>query len=184
MFPLKYNTANQVIPLGPTLDSTDGDTEVTSGTISNTDIWIWKNGATSIVNKNSGGATHMQNGLWYTTLDATDTNTYGPIKIYVHESGSLYLLQECVVMNVSAYNKLFSSTGFVDFDPTDTLAEDYAADGSAVNLIQGIYELLSLLGEYEKSGATMSYKKRDGSTEAFQSTLDSASLPTSHTRSS
>lgn len=108
--PLKYATAGQEIPLGYFLDSSDGDTEETP-TIANTDIKLWKSGATSLANKNSGGATQMSGGLYYCVLDATDTNTYGPLVVYLHKSGSLVLKQECWVMNPDAYDALFAANG-------------------------------------------------------------------------
>ena len=74
MLALKQSTASQEVPLGYFLDNTDGDTEETGLTIANTDIKIWKNGATTLANKNSGGATHISNGIYYCVLDATDTN--------------------------------------------------------------------------------------------------------------
>ena len=68
MIELRQSTAGQEVPLGYFVDSTDGDTEETGLTISNTDIKIWKWGATTLANKNSGGATHISNGIYYATL--------------------------------------------------------------------------------------------------------------------
>ena len=45
---LKQSTASQEVPLGIFVDSGDGDTEEPSLTISNTDIKIWKTGATTL----------------------------------------------------------------------------------------------------------------------------------------
>lgn len=111
MFPLKYNTASQEVPLGRFLDSTDGDTEETGLTIANTDIKLWKSGATTLASKNSGGATHIANGVYYATLDATDTNTYGPMKVLVHVSGALDIELPCMVMNADAYDALLAANG-------------------------------------------------------------------------
>lgn len=111
---LKQSTASQEIPLGYFLDSTDGDTEEASLTIANTDIKLWKNGATTLANKNSGGATHMANGIYFTTLDATDTNTVGPMVIFVHVSGALTVRLECHVYEEAIFDALFgaSAAGF------------------------------------------------------------------------
>ena len=86
---LKQSTASQEIPLGYFVDSTDGNTEKTAPTIANTDIKLWKAGATTLANKNSGGATHISNGIYYATLDSTDTNTLGPLVVFVHVTGAL-----------------------------------------------------------------------------------------------
>jgi len=52
---LKQSTASQEIPLGVFVDETDGKTAETGLTIANTDIKLWKTGATTLANKNSGG---------------------------------------------------------------------------------------------------------------------------------
>ena len=91
MIVLRQSTDGQEIPLGKFVDSTDGDTEETGLTIANTDIKLWKFGATSMANKNSGGGTHMANGEYYCVLDATDSNTLGAMKVSVHVAGALYV---------------------------------------------------------------------------------------------
>lgn len=118
---LKHSTASQVIPLGFYLDSTDGNTAETGLTIANTDLWIWKEGATSLVNKNSGGATHMQNGVFYTTLDATDSNTKGKIKIFTHIAGALVVVWEGLVVPVATYDALVTN-GLNDIAATDVVS--------------------------------------------------------------
>lgn len=110
MIYLKQSTASQEVPLGRFVDSTDGDSEETGLTINNTDIKIWKNGATTLANKNSGGATHIANGIYYAVLDATDTNTLGPLKIFVHVSGARPVELECAVLTAGAYDEHFSHT--------------------------------------------------------------------------
>ncbi len=107
---LKQSTASQEIPLGYFLDSTDGDSEETALTINNTDIKIWKNGATTLANKNSGGATHISNGVYYATLDATDTDTVGPMVIFVHVSGALTVRLECHVYEEAIYDALYGAS--------------------------------------------------------------------------
>ena len=112
MIPLLQSTAGQEIPLGYFLDSTNGDTEETGLTIANTDIKLWKNGATTLANKNSGGATHISNGIYYCVLDATDTNTLGGMVVFVHVSGALSVKVECEVMATNAFNTLYGADMF------------------------------------------------------------------------
>lgn len=102
--PLKQSTASQEVPLGPFVDATDGVTQETALTISNTDIKIWKSGATTLADKNSGGATHISNGIYYAVLDATDTDTLGPLVIFVQESGALPVRLECVVLTANNFD--------------------------------------------------------------------------------
>lgn len=106
---LKQSTASQEIPLGPFVDDADGDTQMTALTIANTDIQIWKTGSTSFDDKNSGGATHRENGRYTCVLDATDTDTVGPMIVYVHVADALPVKQECVVLPANIFDSMFSS---------------------------------------------------------------------------
>lgn len=106
---LRQSTASQEIPIGPFLDDTDGKTQETALSIANTDIKIWKTGATSEVSKNSGGATHMANGRYYMTLDATDTNTLGQMEINVHVTGALPCKVCVCILSATIYDDLFST---------------------------------------------------------------------------
>lgn len=111
---LRQSTASQEIPLGKFVDSTDGDTAETGLTIANTDIKLWKSGATSLVDKNSGGATHMAGGEYYTVLDATDSNTLGPMKVSVHVSGALPVQVWCLVLPANVYDSLVAGSDLLD----------------------------------------------------------------------
>lgn len=107
---LRQSTASQEIPLGYFVDSTDGNTEETALTINNTDIKIWKTGATTLANKNSGGGTHISNGIYYATLDATDTDTIGSLVVFCHITGALAIRVECVVLDEAVYDELFGTS--------------------------------------------------------------------------
>lgn len=107
---LRKSTASQEIMLGPFLDSTDGDTEMPSLTIANTDIHIWLVGSSTLNHKNSGGATYVSNGLYSAVLDATDTGSVGSMKIFVHVSGALPVELECAVLSTSEYDDKFGTT--------------------------------------------------------------------------
>ena len=107
---LRESTASQEISLGYFLDSTDGDTEETGLTIANTDIKIRKHGGTTLNNKNSGGATHISNGVYQCTLDATDTNTTGQMEVYVHVSGALAVKSTFTVLTATAFDALTTGT--------------------------------------------------------------------------
>lgn len=117
---LRQSTASQEVPLGYFVDSTDGNTEETALTIANTDIKIWKTGATTLANKNSGGGTHISNGVYYAVLDATDTNTIGPMVLFVHVSGALAVRVECCVLDEAVYDVLFGTTAISTYAGADT----------------------------------------------------------------
>jgi hypothetical protein len=115
---LKQSTASQEIPLGYFVDSTDGNTEETALTIANTDIKLWKAGATTLANKNSGGGTHISNGIYYAVLDATDTDTLGSMIVFVHVSGALPVRVECVVLAANVYDSLIGGGDLLQVDAT------------------------------------------------------------------
>lgn len=103
---LRQSTASQEILLGTFLDSTDGVTPETALTIANTDIKLFKKGATAEVSKNSGGATHIASGRYYAVLDATDTDTTGLLEINVSVAGALPVRREFMVLAISVYTAL------------------------------------------------------------------------------
>lgn len=142
---LRYNTASQEVPLGQFVDSTDGDTEESGLTIANTDIKLWKTGATTLASKNSGGATYISNGVYYAVLDATDTNTLGPLVIFVHVSGALSIKQDCVVLPANVYDSMIVGTEWLTVDPNAVV--------------------------WSISGTTLTVKKPDGTTTAYTKTL-------------
>ena len=141
---LKQSTASQEIPLGYFVDSTDGNTEETALSIANTDIKLWKAGATTLANKNSGGATHISNGIYYAVLDSTDTNTLGPLVIFVHVAGALPVRLECDVLPANVYESLVTGTEWL--------------------------EATTLRNDVTISGATITVRKTDGSTTQYTKT--------------
>jgi hypothetical protein len=113
---LRYNTDSQEVVFGIFVDSTDGNTEETGLTIANTDIKIWKTGATTLANKNSGGATHISNGIYYAVFDATDTNTLGSGKAFIHVSGALYCILEFCVLPQKVYDSMIAGSDNLEVD--------------------------------------------------------------------
>jgi hypothetical protein len=106
---LRQSTDGQIIPLGPFLSSTDFNTELTSLTIINTNIHIWRSGASTLPVCHASGATHIANGVYYVTLDATDTAVVGGIKIYVHVTGALPVSYEASILSGAVYDSIFGS---------------------------------------------------------------------------
>lgn len=116
-----------------------------SDRIANIDIKLWKNGATTLASKNSGGATYISNGVYHATLDATDTGTLGPMVVFVHVAGSLAVRLECCVYPANVYDALIAGT---DWLPTT-----------------------SLLADFTISGGTLTVRKQDGTTTQFTKTI-------------
>ena len=94
---LRQSTASQEISLGQFLDDADGNTEENGLTIANTDIKIRKGGGTTLINKTSGGATVISNGVYSAVLDATDTDTAGQLEVEVHAASGHPALQRVVL---------------------------------------------------------------------------------------
>ena len=118
MIYLKQSTASQEILIGPFVDATDGVTAETGLTIANTDIKIHKAGATTLADKNSGGATHISGGLYYAVLDATDTNTLGSGQIHVSVSGALPCKVDFTVLPANIYDSMIAGTDLFDVSVT------------------------------------------------------------------
>lgn len=169
MIYLKQSTASQEIPLGYFLDSTDGNTEETALTIANTDIKIWKTGATTLANKNSGGATHISNGIYYATLDATDTNTLGPMVIFVHVSGALVVRLECCVLAANVYDSLIGATDQLQVD-----AIQISGDATAADNLELDYDGTG----YNKSNSTIGTCTTNTDMRGTDSALLASSAPT------
>lgn len=106
--PLKVSTANQVVIIGPFLNSTDGVTAVNT-TITNNDIKIYKHNATTAANKNAAGATHIAGGFYHATLDDTDTNAYGRMVLSCTMNGALPVWHEFHVHNAVWFDSLYGT---------------------------------------------------------------------------
>lgn len=183
---LKQSTAGQEVPLGYFVDSTDGNTEETALTINNTDIKLWKTGATTLASKNSGGATHISNGVYYATLDATDTNTLGSMVIFVHVTGSLSVKLDCMVLAANVYDSLIGGGDTLDVNTTTFLGETtlnavvdaiFKRDLSAItgeaarSLLNAVRKLRN---KWAISGSTLTVYKEDDTTSAFTEALTTA----------
>jgi hypothetical protein len=106
---LKQSTATTLL-LGPFVDDTDGKTAETALTISQGDVLLWKEGGTTLAQKNeSTSCTHRSNGLYTCPINTTDTNTLGVLVVSVHESGALPIKQEYMVVPANVWDSLFGS---------------------------------------------------------------------------
>lgn len=127
MWLFRQSTASQEFPLGPFLDSGDGNTQETALTIANTDIKILKAGATAEVSKNSGGATHIANGRYYAVADATDTDTLGSMRISVHVAGALVVWLDCCVLTAEVYDSLIAGSDKLQVDQRELVGDTQSA---------------------------------------------------------
>ena len=81
--------------------------------------------------------------------------------------------------------KVVAGAGGVGFRQdvlTQALAESYSADGAEATAAQALYLIMQRLTEFAISGATITVNALDGATPVAALTLDSATAPTSSTR--
>lgn len=188
--PLKQSTASQEIILGYFLDTTDGNTAETGLTIANTDIRLWKHGTTGTVSKNSGGATHISDGLYYCILDDTDTDTLGSLIVFAHVTGSLAIRTECIVYPANVYDSLFAGTDALDVNVvgiTGTTANVIAdhtirrgfanaadsSDGDTKAFRSLLGAIAKLVNKIEASGGTLTIYEEDDTTSLGTQTITS-----------
>lgn len=125
---LQYAVDSQEVPLGPFVDATDGNTEKNGLTIANTDIKIWKNTASALVSKNSGGAASMgAQGAYFTTFDHIDTSNLGPGVAFVHVTGALPVRVEFEVVTPAAYLQQTAAPGYA-IAPSGIAADSFTDD--------------------------------------------------------
>lgn len=105
---LKQSTSVDV-PIGPFVDSVDGVTAETGLTITQPDIRLKKNAAAWAQKNAVQTLTHEENGNYEVTLDATDTNTLGLLRLHVAESGALPVWEEFLVVPANVWDSLFST---------------------------------------------------------------------------
>lgn len=105
---LKQSTSVDV-PIGPFVDSTDGFTAETALTLTQPDIRLKKNGAAWAQKNAAQTLSHEENGYYEVTLDATDTNTLGLLRLAVNESGALPIFEDFVVVTANVWDTWFST---------------------------------------------------------------------------
>lgn len=184
MWDLRQSTASQEIPLGPFVDSTDGDTNKTGLTIANTDIKLWKTGATTAVSKNSGGATHDADGVYYAVLDATDTNTIGPLAVNVHVAGALAVTLYCRVLDEAIYDQLYGTSAIGGTDvssdvaaikaKTDNLPSDPADASDIASSFSTVNGKLDAIDDYVDTEIAAIKAKTDQLTFTTPNVVDAA----------
>ncbi len=97
------------LPVGPFLDDTDGVTAETALTLTQPDIRLKKNGGAWAQKNAAQTLSHEENGNYEVTLDATDTNTLGHLRLHVKESGAIPVWDDFMVVSADVYDALFGS---------------------------------------------------------------------------
>jgi hypothetical protein len=105
---LKQSTSVDV-PIGPFLDSTDGITPETALTLTQPDVRLKKNGAAWAQKAAAQTLSHEENGFYEVTLDATDTNTLGLLRLAVFESGAAPVWEDFLVVPANVWDSFFGA---------------------------------------------------------------------------
>jgi hypothetical protein len=144
---LKQSTA-VTVKVGPALDSTDGVTHEPSLTISQSDVILFKNHGAGAQKNESTTATYDTAGHYGVPLNTTDTNTLGPLRVYINESGALPMWEDFTVVTANVYDSLIAGTSYLRADPNHV--------------------------EWSIAGTTLTVYEVDGSTTAYTKTLASS----------
>lgn len=100
------------VPIGPFVDETDGRTAETALTLTQPDIRLKKNGGAWAQKNAAQTLSHEENGNYEVTLDATDTNTLGLLRLHVNEAGALPVWENFLVITANAFDSLCSTDLF------------------------------------------------------------------------
>lgn len=149
---LKQSTAATVV-LGPFVDSTDGVTAETALSIVQATVRLSKIGGAFAQKSSAVAATHMENGYYLVTLNATDTATLGELVLAISASGALPVWRTFTVVPANVYESLVLGTEWL--------------------------ETTGLRADFTISGTTLTVKKTDGTTNQYTQTLttDAAAVP-------
>lgn len=126
-----------VISFGPFLDKTDGVT-LETGLVSaldhgTTGIKLSKNGgALTIRHASVTASTYDAFGMYRVTLDATDTNTLGTIRVAFEEAATcLPVWQDLMILPANVYDSLVGGTDILDVSMTQILGTAVATPATA-----------------------------------------------------
>lgn len=100
------------VSIGPFLDATDGVTAETGLTLTQPDIRLKKNGAAWAQKAAAQTLSHEENGFYEVTLDATDTNTLGLLRLAVFESGAAPVWEDFHVLPAHVWDALYVGTSW------------------------------------------------------------------------
>lgn len=109
---LKIATAVD-LPIGPFLDSLDGVTAKTALTITQPDVRLKKGAANWAQKAAAQTLTHEENGFYEVTIDATDTDTAGPMRLAVFKATACPIWEDFTVLTAEVYDSLFGASAAV-----------------------------------------------------------------------
>lgn len=130
---LRQSTA-VTIQLGPAVDKTDGVTEETA--LSPT-VYVSKAGAAFAARNSASAIAHDRNGWYRVPLDATDTNTLGPLHAFYQDSAThLPVWDKFIVLPANVYDALVVAT-----DKLQTDVAEWGGSAIATPSVAGVPEV-------------------------------------------
>jgi hypothetical protein len=138
---LKQSTSVDVA-IGPFVDATDGATAETALSITQADIRLKKNAAAWAQKNAAQTLTHEENGYYEVTLDATDTNTLGLLRVAVHEAAALPVWEDFIVLPANVYDALVAGSDKLDVN----LVEWEGSDGASAQIALAVWDELTATG--------------------------------------
>ena len=169
---------NEALTFSTVLYAQSDNQQKTTPTLAAGDVKISKdNGA--IANPGTLPAEDpASSGIVKIVLTATEMNADEIVINFVDASGDEWHSQTIVLHTVAPGQQ------FDDLLDDAVLTDSVATDGSIPTISQAIYMMTQFLTERAVSSTTVTVKKVDGSTSLMTFTLDSATSPTSITRTS
>ena len=137
MSDLRQSTDYQDCCFGFFLSTSDGNTEMTALSIANTDVRLFKPGASVFVSKHSGGGAHMSMGNYKFSFDSVDTSVAGELEAIIHMTSALPVKRIFNVLPADVYDAKYAGSYFKtnvqQIKNSDAMSQIVLAAGSALN---------------------------------------------------
>jgi hypothetical protein len=164
---LKQSTSVD-LPIGPFLDAGDGITAETALTLTQPDIRLKKNGGAWAQKAAAQTLSHEENGFYEVTLDATDTDTLGHLRLAVFESGACPVWEDFLVVSANIYDSLVAGSDTIDTTVTAIGAGAITAAAIATGAIDADAIATDAVTEIQSGLATASaLSTADGKIDAI-----------------
>lgn len=141
-------------------------------------VTLSKNGGTFA--PASGAVTEISGGWYKLAANSTDFNTLGELVINITAVGADSFVGKLIVVPFDPFDSVSLGLSFM----TSSLSESYATDGSPASITQLAYMIWQWLSTKDATGTTLTVRKLDKSTQAMTFEVNSATAPTSISRTS
>ncbi len=144
---LKQSTTT-TIHLGPFVDDTDGKTAETGLTIT---AYLSKAGAAAVARNSATAISHDREGYYRVELNATDTNTAGPLRVFSSTAGALPVWRDFTVLPAQVYDSLITASDALQVHTNELTANLITANALAADAVA---EIADAVWDEAQSGHT------------------------------